>query len=313
MHPERPPDVPIAWLDNAIRPPSERDFVHFQAFVYKQTGIWLGPAKKALLVGRLTKRVRARGLDTFSAYYREVVEGEDREEQRRMIEAICTHETHFFRDPRQFDFLETHVCPEWERRERPRQIRVWSAGCSSGEEPFTIAMVLLMRLPPSSGWAIDIVATDFSTRALEKARAATWPIEKAHEIPQRYLKAFMLKGRHTQAGQMKAGAEIRSIVRFEEHNLSGNRPPSGGPFDIVLCRNVLIYFNAASRRGAVEHLLGQLAHGGLLFLGHAETLAGLNDRVRSLGPTVYGLIDDHQAPLLRGAPAPGAAPRPGSR
>ncbi len=288
-------DIPVSWTDNTIRPPSERDFLHFQAFVYKETGIWLGPAKKALLVGRLTKRVRARGLDSFSAYYREVVEGSDQEEQRRLIEALCTHETHFFRDPRQFDFLETQVCPAWERSQRPRQIRVWSAGCSSGEEPFSIAMVLLMRLPPSAGWSIDIVATDLSTRALEKAQSATWPIEKAHEIPQRYLKVFMLKGRHGQAGRMRAGPEIRSIVRFEQHNLAEQRAPGGAPFDIVFCRNVLIYFNTASRRGAVEHLLGQLARGGFLFLGHAETLAGLNERVRSVGPTVYGLLDGRAA------------------
>jgi chemotaxis protein methyltransferase CheR len=302
MQQEPVADGLLSFVDNAIRPPTERDFLHFQAFVYKETGIWLGPAKKALLVGRLTKRVRARRLDSFRAYFREVVEGGDREEQRRLIEALCTHETHFFRDPRQFEFLESQVCPEWERRDGPRQLRVWSAGCSSGEEPFSLAMVLLMRLPPASGWTINIVATDLSTRALEKASAATWPLEKACEIPQRYLKAFMLKGRQSQTGHMRAGAEIRSIVRFEEHNLSENRPPSGSPFDIIFCRNVLIYFNAASRHAAVEHLLGQLARGGLLFLGHAETLAGLSERVRSVGPTVYARADDRPSSLA--APFP---------
>jgi chemotaxis protein methyltransferase CheR len=272
-----------------VRPLTEGEFRKFQAFVFRHAGIHLSTAKKALLVGRLARRLRALALESFGEYY-ELIE-RDAEERIQAFDAICTNETHFFREPRQFEFLAARVYPAWmaaaEAGERSRMIRVWSAACSSGEEPYSIAMSLLTHFPAESGWTIEIVATDLSTKILARAEAGLWPIDKSAEIPQAMLKRFMLKGVGAQEGKMKAGPEIRACVRFARLNLNDASYPVAGQFDLVFCRNVLIYFNAESKAGVIGRLLGRLAPEGILFLGHAETLNGVTDRVRSVGPTAY--------------------------
>ena len=278
-----------------------RDFRLFQRLIQREAGIHLSDAKKVLVEGRLARRLRELDID-FGAYYR-LVEA-DEPERVRMLDCICTNETHFFREPRQFEFLESRVFPEWAARadagQMPRQVRIWSAGCSTGEEPYSVAMSFLARFPAASGWEIDIVATDLSTRVLDKARSAVWPLEKSREIPQRYLRPFMLKGTGPQEGRIKAGPEIRSVVRFQRLNLNGEPfslagpiapGGSGGPFDLILCRNVLIYFDAPSKARVLGRLLERLNPQGYLFLGHAETVTGLNAPARSVGPTVYGHLD----------------------
>ena len=172
-----------------------RDFRSFQRLIHGEAGIFLSDVKRVLVEGRLARRLRELDLD-FGGYYALVER--DAAERVRMLDCICTNETHFFREPRQFEFLESRVFPEWralaEAGRRPRHVRVWSAGCSTGEEPYSVAMAFLARFPPSSGWQIEIVATDLSTRVLERAAAAVWPVEKAGEIPAEYRKAFMLRG-----------------------------------------------------------------------------------------------------------------------
>jgi chemotaxis protein methyltransferase CheR len=276
-----------------VRPLTDREFRLFQALVLEQSGIHLTDVKRALLVGRLSKRLRELGLESFEAYYRLIVDGPDKEERVRMINCICTHETHFFREPKQWELLEQTVLPRWreqgEAGERPRRIRAWSAACSSGEEPFTLAMSLLAHLPAS--WDIEILATDLSTAVLERARQAIWSIEKAAEIPADYLKRFMLRGRTdhggTYAGRMKAGPALRQVVKFQQHNLNESHAVPGAPFDLIFCRNVLIYFSPESKPRVIDHLLSQLAPAGMLFLGHAESLNGINARVRGVIPSVY--------------------------
>lgn len=268
---------------------SGKEFALFQGLIHREAGIYLSEIKKALVVGRLSRRLRELQLGSFGAYYH-MVEA-DATERVRMLDCICTNETHFFREPRQFEFLDQQVFPDWTARAAsglmPRRIRAWSAACSTGEEPYSLAMTLLAHFPPSSGWSIEILATDLSTRALDRAGAGLWHIDKAREIPQAYLKAFMLRGTGAQEGVMKAGQEIRSLLRFERVNLNQARYPVRGPFDLVFCRNVLIYFDVASKARVVDRLLDQLAPEGHLFLGHAESLTGLTARARSVGPTVY--------------------------
>ncbi len=264
-----------------IRPIHRDEFRLFQALIYREAGIFLSREKAALLVARLTRRLRSRGLDSFGAYY-QLVKAND-EERVQMLDCICTNESHFFREPHQFEFLESELFPAW-AASRHRRIRVWSAGCATGEEPYSLAMTLLSHFP---GWWIEILATDLSTRALAQARAAIWPLRKARDIPPRYLKRFMLRGVRRQDGNMKAGPEIRSLVRFERLNLSTDELPANSFFDLIFCRNVLIYFDAESRRRALERILRHLAANGYLFLGHAESLNGLNDRVRGVVPAVY--------------------------
>jgi chemotaxis protein methyltransferase CheR len=276
---------PAAALTRILTP---REFRLFQALIQREAGIHLSEAKKVLVEGRLARRLRDLGLD-FADYYG-LVES-DPQEKVRMLDCICTNETHFFREPRQFEFLETHVFPEWSARAEAgtmaRRIRVWSAGCSTGEEPYSVAMAFLARFPPSSGWEIEVVATDLSTRVLDRAQAAVWPIEKAKEIPDSYLKAFMLRGSGPEEGRMKAGPLVRSRVRFQRLNLNAEPFTFAGRFDLVFCRNVLIYFDAASKARVVGRLLERMEPHGYLFLGHAETVTGLGVRTRSVGPTVY--------------------------
>ncbi len=276
--------------ESGIQPITDREFSLFQELIYKEAGIYLSQAKKPLLVGRLMRRLRELGLPSFKAYYHRIIDEGDAE-RVYLLDAISTNETHFFREPRQFEFLEQKLLPEWAREadlgRRPRLIRVWSAGCSSGEEPYSLAMTLLFHFPFGSGWQIEILATDLSTRMLERARRAIWPIEKANEIPSRFLKPFMLRGTRSQEGKIKAGPEIRSIVRFERFNLNETVYPFPGPFDLLFCRNVLIYFDTQSKQRVIDRLLRCLSPTGHLFIGHAESLAGMGDRVRNVLPTIY--------------------------
>ena len=277
-----------------IRPLTDREFKLFQSLIHKEAGIYLSEVKKALLVGRLSRRIRDLGLESFEAYYRHVVDGGHPAERVELINNICTHETQFFREPRQFEFLEQTLAPRWraeaEAGTRPKQIRAWSAACSSGEEPVSMAMSLLYHFPASAGWTVEVLATDISTRVLDKARAATWAIERAGQIPAAYLKRFMLRGTGEHHNRMKAGPEIRSVVRFQQLNLQADSYAVGDGFDLIFCRNVLIYFNAASKEHVVTRLLGRLAEDGLLFLGHAESLTGMRDQPRAVIPTVYSRV-----------------------
>lgn len=277
-----------------IRPLTDREFKLFQSLIHEEAGIYLSEVKKALLVGRLSRRIRELGLDSFDAYYRHVVDGPNPTERVELINNICTHETQFFREPRQFEFLEQTLAPrmraEAEAGTRQKTIRAWSAACSSGEEPVSMAMSLLYHFPASAGWSVEVLATDISTRVLDRARAMTWPIERAGQISAAYLKRFMLRGTGEQQAKMKAGPEIRSVVRFQHLNLQAESYAVGDGFDLIFCRNVMIYFNAVTKEHVVTRLLGRLAPDGLLFLGHAESLTGMRDQPRAVIPTVYSRI-----------------------
>jgi len=248
---------------------TDQEFSLFQKLIHQQAGIYLLPAKKTLLEARLGKRIFHLGMDSFTAYYNYLLENWD-EEIAELLDRVSTNETHFFREPRQFDFLSRLVVHDWTAQAdaglRPRHLRVWSAGCATGEEPYSLAMILWNYFPPSAGWEIEILATDISNRALERARQAIWPIEKAKNIPEVYLKRFMLKGTGAQSGKMKAGAEIRSVIRFERLNLNDKVYPVTSLFDIILCRNVLIYFDDAHRARVADRLLEHLAPGGFFFI-----------------------------------------------
>jgi chemotaxis protein methyltransferase CheR len=218
---------------------------------------------------------------------------ESPEERVQMLDAISTNETHFFREPTHFELLDTVVFPKWAEDaahgRRPRRIRVWSAGCSTGQEPYSLAMALRYYFPADSGWEIEIIATDLSTRTLEIAQRSVWPIETAGEIPGAYLKKFMLKGVLDEAGKMKAGDEIRALVRFFRLNLNDASYPFQGIFDLIFCRNVLIYFDLQSRNRIIRHLLEYLSSQSYLFVGHAESLHAMSGTLRNVVPTVYTL------------------------
>ena len=280
-----------AFLEESISTQiTEKEFTLFQSLIYQKAGIYLSSAKKALLVGRLSRRLRELNLHSFGEYYQRVVDGGE-EGLISLLDRICTNETHFFREPKHFEFLEERVFPEWrvqaQSGQRSRKIRIWSAACSTGEEPFSLAMSLSDHFPPSSGWEVEILATDLSTRVLKQAEAGVYSSDKSHEIPEKYLKSYMLNGTGNQAGKMKAGPAIRSIVRFIRLNLNDRSYPLTGSFDLIFCRNVLIYFNAESKAHVIRLLLSHLTQKGHLFLGHAESINFQEGLARSVIPTVY--------------------------
>ena len=269
---------------------SARDFLLFQAMIYRESGIWLSEAKAALLTGRLSKRLRTFGLHNFAKYYQLV--DTDEEERRTMLDAITTNETHFFRESQHFDFLAEHVFPRWRQEgaagQRPTCLRVWSAGCSSGEEPYSLAMLLLKHFR-AERWDLEVLATDISTRVLEKAREAIYPIEKMKDIPQEYLRSYMLRGRGDNQGVMKASPELHRIVRFARVNLHADSYPLQGSFDLIFCRNVLIYFDQKSKEKVIHGIVRHLSPLGLLFVGHSENLSGTSTNLKTVAPTVYSL------------------------
>jgi chemotaxis protein methyltransferase CheR len=266
-------------------------FQKFQKLIYAETGIWLGSSKTALLCGRLFRRLRELNLTSLKIYYDHVSQPDQHEERARMIDAITTNETRFFREPRQFDFLSRIAFPRWraeaERGTRPKRVRIWSAGCSSGEEPYTLAMLLAWDFPAESGWDVRVLATDISNRVLEKARRGVYPIARSEELPKELLRAFMLRGTAERVGQMKVKVETQQMTDFRRLNLNEESALPEGPFDAIFCRNVLIYFDAASKRRVVTNLLRHLIANGLLFVGHAENLNSITNELRSLEPTIY--------------------------
>ncbi|WP_437602028.1 protein-glutamate O-methyltransferase CheR [Sorangium sp. So ce590] len=307
----------ISLAELGPRALSDEEFALFQRLVKRASGIALGPQKKPLLLCRLGPRLRALGLRSFGEYYRRVTApgGEGEGELVHMLDCICTNETHFFRERDQFELLEREILPAWHEgaghgapfARGGRPLRAWSAACSTGEEPYSIAMSLLDSLPsrersdaarqapPWAGAAstgapeICILATDLSVRALDQAQRAVWPIERASEIPEERLRTYMLRGTGASAGLMKARPELRRLISFRRFNLLDAAPRRFGLFDLIFCRNVLIYFDAATKASIVARLIASLAPSGYLFLGHAEGLHGTDHRVRCVAPSIYRL------------------------
>jgi chemotaxis protein methyltransferase CheR len=274
-------------------------FQKFQKLIYAETGIWLGSAKTALLCGRLYRRLRELEIPSLKNYYEMVSQPEQHEERARMIDAITTNETRFFREPRHFEFLAQTVFPRWlaeaQGGARPKRIRIWSAGCSSGEEPYTLAMLLDRHFSAENDWDIRLVATDISNRVLEKARKGIYPISRAAEIPKDFLHASVLRGTAEREGEMKVKIDIQQMIDFRWLNLNEEPHLIEGPFDAIFCRNVLIYFDAASKQRVVDNLVRHLIANGLLFVGHAENLTSISAQLRSLEPTIYLKTVTHES------------------
>lgn len=279
----------LAW--RTLPRMADREFARFQALVLRESGIALGEAKRQLLEGRLTRRVLALGLPSFGAYLELVVSDASGTELVQLLDLVSTNETHFFREPTHFEHLATQLVPRWRAEadagRRPRRVRLWSAACSTGQEPYSLAMVLAEHLPAAEGWDVRVLATDISLRALRVAAAATWALHLAAEIPPALLRRYMLRGKGAQAGRMRAVPALRAMVAVQRLNL--HRPPFAvaGPFDAIFCRNAMIYFSEAGRAAVVEQLTEHLAPDGCLYVGHAESLYRSTTRLRAVAPSIY--------------------------
>lgn len=257
---------------------TDRDFVNFQRLIREVAGINLSPAKKALVAGRLSKRLRHHGLGSFADYYRLLDARQD--EWQTAVDLLTTNETYFFREPKHFDFLRESILPQ---HPRERALRVWSAACSSGEEPYSIAMLLAEQLGERP-W--EILASDISLRMLDKARVGIYELGSVRGLPTAALHTHCLRGTGTQEGYFAIDPALRRRVGFVQVNLNAALPDVG-EFDVIFLRNVLIYFDPQTKREVVTRLQAKLRRGGHLFVGHSESLNGLVTGLRSVVPAVY--------------------------
>lgn len=259
---------------------TEQEFAHFQRFIFEAAGISLSTAKQALVSGRLGKRLEHLSLGSFGEYFSLLASGRAPGEVQTAVDLLTTNETYFFRELRHFEHLRREAVAA---RGRGQAYRVWSAASSSGEEAYSIAMVLADCL---EGGAWEVTGTDISTRVIERARTAHYPLSRTTQIPPPYLKRFCLKGQGAQEGTLLVERGLRKRVSFVHANL--NAPlPQIGMFDVVFLRNVLIYFNADTKRQVVARVLAQLKPGGSFCIGHSETLNGISDAMVAVAPSIY--------------------------
>lgn len=252
----------------------------FRKLIHDSCGIALGETKDALLTARVARRMRQLGLESHAEYYKAVTADTSGAELRLLIDAVSTNVTSFFREPEHFQILRRHI--DSLRVDGKHEIRLWSAACSTGEEPYSMAMVASDAA--GSATRVRILATDICTEALEVARRGRYPSERATQVPLAYGQRHL---RTTPEGEWQVAQTIRPLVVFSPINLSCPPFPMRGPFDAIFCRNVMIYFDRETRQHLVGELERLLAPHGLLMLGHAESLAGIECSMKALAPAVY--------------------------
>lgn len=257
---------------------TESEFRQFQQMIFAVAGIHMPDNKRVMVAGRLAKRLKALEMASYGAYW-QYLHGNATERQTA-VDLLTTNETYFFREPRHFEFLREHVLPACPRGQR---VRIWSAACSSGEEAYSLAMVLSDTLG-ASGW--EVLASDISTQVLDKAKTGRYPMARTERIPSESLKRHCLKGIGEAAGTLMVDSALRTRVEFCQINLN-TRLPDVGLFDVIFLRNVMIYFNAETKQQIVNRLQACLKPGGYLIIGHSETLNGLQGEWEAIMPSVY--------------------------
>ncbi len=267
---------------------SSREFARLSGFIYEQCGIKMPEAKKTMLEGRLQKRLRTLGMKSFEEYGSYLFSPEGtRLEVVQMIDLVTTNKTDFFREPEHFDYLTERVLPEWCQKNGGRKLTVWSAGCSTGQEPYTLAMVLSEFAVGRPGFDFQILATDISTRVLEKAKNAVYAEDLLSPVPQPLKKKYLLRSKDRSSGLVRIVPELREKVRFRRLNFLDGDFGLREPLDVIFCRNVIIYFDRPTQERLLQRFYGHLRPGAHIFMGHSETLSGLDVPLVSVYPTVY--------------------------
>ncbi|MFO8064427.1 MAG: CheR family methyltransferase [Spirochaetota bacterium] len=259
-------------------------------FVESELGIRMPPAKRIMLESRLQKRLRALSLNSFKDYIDFVFSDSQKEaELLHMIDSVTTNKTDFFRESDHFDYLTQQLLPQryeqgWGRQ---RPLRVWSTACSTGEEPYTLAMVLEEFRHGRQDFSYGILATDISTRALEQGERAMYPEDRVEPVPNEMRKKYLLRSKDRSSRLVRIKPELRRRVKFHRLNLMHDEYDIRDRFEVIFCRNVIIYFERPTQQRLLSHLYEYLAPGGYLFLGHSETLAGMELPLSSVAPTIY--------------------------
>lgn len=274
-------------MDQIVQPPTETEFALFQAMIRDNLGIHLPPHKITLLNNRLSKRLIARQCATYSEYFRLLSRPNERTEKQLALDLITTNETYFFREQKHFDFLRNDIIA---RHPRYQPMNVWSAACSSGQEPYSLAMVL--DDCGLSNW--HVMASDISYRVLEKAMKGIYPEAELEKIPADYISRYCKKGTGQYAGFMRIAPQLRSRISFQKVNL--NAPfDSERTYDLIVLRNVMIYFESHTQAMLVKRLKKKLRPGGYLFVGHSESLHGLESGFEMIRPAIYRKTLNHDS------------------
>lgn len=262
------------------RPLSDAEFARFRDLLYREMGIHLSDEKKSLVAGRLMKRLRHYRLTNYADYLEMAHDARNGEELRVLLNLLTTNETHFFREADHFTFLSGRVLPA---RGDTGTFRVWSAACSSGEEAYSIAMVLDNSL---AGRAWEVLGSDANDDVVRKAKMGVYPIESIKDIPESFRKKYCMRGVRSQEGRMLIDRELRRGVDFRTINLNRPLPPIG-TFDAVFLRNVMIYFNNATKREVLDRIYPLIKQGGYLMIGHTESLVESEGKYVKEAPSVY--------------------------
>jgi len=266
---------------------SGRNFTRLAAHIYQVSGIKMPESKKTMLEGRLRRRLRATGIATLDGYCDFLFAGSNlTAEGMHLINAVTTNKTDFFREPAHFEFLVRTALPEF-RRNGVRSIRAWSAACSTGPEPYSIAMVLDAAADAHGDFTYGILATDLDTEVLAAARAGIYAEELVEPVPTALARRYVMTARDSRRGQVRMVPALRSAIGFAQLNLMADHYPVGDPFHLVFCRNVLIYFDKPTQRKVVTQLVECLEPGGYLFLGHSESITGLELPLTQVANTVF--------------------------
>lgn len=269
---------------------SEKEFKLFSSMIYSATGIKMPPVKRLMLTSRLSKRIKVLKMKSFNEYYDYICSPAGMAgEYHRMIDAVTTNKTDFFRESGHFSILSNRVLPELSETARFRQgnpINIWSAGCSTGEEPYTIAMVA-SDFFSDNRTSVSILATDISTKVLNTAVNGVYTEPAIKPVPLPLKKKYILRGKGDKQGLFRISPEIRKMVNFRKLNLMDRRFNLGVDMDIVFCRNVIIYFDRPTQAELFDKFYEIIVPGGYLFIGSSETLHGLNEKFVPAGPTIY--------------------------
>jgi len=257
---------------------SDKEFLGFKQMIFDLAGIHMTESKKPLVSGRLAKRLGQHGLDSYGDYLQLVKN--DKAERQIALDLLTTNETYFFREPKHFEFLANAIVPTLRNQ---NAVRVWCGACSTGEEPYTIAMVLAETL---GHMRFEILASDISSRVLKTAQQALYPMEDVENIPRAMRAKYCLKGIGSQEGWFTIERILRDRVYFESINLNASLPDLGS-FDVIFLRNVMIYFSPETKRKVVMRLQPLLKPGGHFIISHSESLHGVTDRLQMIRPSIY--------------------------
>lgn len=267
---------------------SDAEFKKFSDLIFEKTGIFLKAEKKELLNARLGKRLRACQINSFKEYFQYLINDHSGEELIEFINSVSTNFTCFFREANHFSFLTSTALPALlqDSAKKKREITLWSAACSSGEEPYTLTMVMDDFFAAHPGWRWRIMATDISTRVLAQAQTGVYTGDRIEKVPQAFLRKYFQKGVGRSAGYVKVKDAYRSLVSFQRFNLMDSFPWHE-TIDIIFCRNVMIYFNRETQQALVEKFYQCLAPGGYLFIGHSESITGINHKFTQIEASTY--------------------------